>query len=411
MGFLPLVMADILYLVHRMPYPPNKGDKVRSFHLLRHLQKRHRVFLGTFMDDPADAAHVEALRSICPDVHVQRLGRAGCWARALGAFFKRQPISVAWFDHPGLRRWVKMVSGQHAIEAMVVVSSPMAPYARSLASDVPLLLDVVDVDSAKWQRYATARSWPMSWVYAREARLLLQHEVTWVQKARQAFFVSDTETQLFNRLSPVSRDRVQTMGNGVDRDYFSPVPARPTPFGAHEFPIVFVGSMDYWPNIDAATWFAREVMPGVVRDSPRAKFYIVGRNPSSAVRSLRSHCVQVTGTVEDVRPFLQHAGVVVAPLRVSPGLPNKVLEALSMGQPVVATSLCKTAVGAHDDSGLCTADTPEEFRSQIARLHARPDEKQQLGEQARSDVIKRFVWSQQLEVLSRFLPNPSGACQ
>lgn len=396
-------MADILYLVHRMPYPPNKGDKVRSFHLLKQLQKSNRVFLGTFVDDPADKVHVEALKAICPDLHVQRLHRAGAWFRAFMAFLRRKPISVAWFDHPGLHRWVKSVSSQHSISAVVVVSSPMAPYAASTVSAAPLLLDVVDVDSAKWGRFSALRAWPMSWVFARESRLLLEHEVRWVQKARQAFFVTDTETQLFNRLSPLCRDRVCTMGNGVDHTYFSPSPSMPSPFSPDEVPVVFVGSMDYWPNVDAVTWFASEVMPVLTRVNPRARFYVVGRNPTPAVRSLRSAGVHVTGTVDDVRPYLQHAGVVVAPLRVSPGLPNKVLEALSMGQPVVATSLCMEAIDGHEDSGLCTADTPEEFLSQICRLLGSDDQKRTLGQQARNDVMKRFVWSQQLDVLSRYI--------
>lgn len=403
-------MSDILYLVHRMPYPPNKGDKVRSFHLLRQLQKHHRVFLGTFMDDPADKVHLDALKAICPDLYVQRLGRAGAWLRAVGAFLRRRPLSVAWFDHPGLRRWVQSISSQHPIAAVVVVSSPMAPYADSALASAPLLLDVVDVDSAKWGRFAALRSWPLSWVFARESRLLLQHEMKWVRRAKQAFFVSDTETQLFERLAPACRDRVCTMGNGVDHNYFSPSPSRSSPFSPEEVPIVFVGSMDYWPNVDAVTWFVREVMPGLACENPSARFYIVGRNPAPAVRALRAARVHVTGTVDDVRPYLQHAGVVVAPLRVSPGLPNKVLEALSMGQPVVATSLCKAAIHAQEDSGLCVADTPEEFSAQIVRLLGSAEQKRKLGQQARDGVMGRFVWSQQLSVLSRFLPvNPSGA--
>lgn len=322
---------------------------------------------------------------------------------------RRRPLSVAWFDHPGLRRWVRSVSSQHPIAAVVVVSSPMAPYA-DIAPSASLLLDVVDVDSAKWGRFAALRSWPLSWVFARESRLLLKHEMKWVRRAKQAFFVSDTETQLFERLAPACRDRVCTMGNGVDHNYFSPSPSRSSPFRPEEVPIVFVGSMDYWPNVDAVIWFVREVMPGLARENPSARFYIVGRNPAPAVRALRAARVHVTGTVDDVRPYLQHAGVVVAPLRVSPGLPNKVLEALSMGQPVVATSLCKAAIHAQEDSGLCVADTPEEFSAQIARLLGSAEQKRKLGQQARDGVMSRFVWSQQLSVLSRFLPvNPSGA--
>ncbi len=396
-------MANLMYLVHRLPFPPNKGDKVRSFHLLEHLQKEHRVFLGTFLDDPADEVHLRELRARCPDIHVERLFRPWSLMRSLRGLLRRTPLSVAHFDHAGLRRWVRRVASEHLLDAVVVVSSPMAAYTTELDDHVPLFLDVVDVDSAKWARYAQLRSWPMSWLFRRESIHLLRHERFWVRRSRKAFFVSDSETRLFLQVAPECADKVQTLGNGVDTQYFSPNGLLATPFAVDEAAIVFVGSMDYWPNVNAVTWFAREVMPLLQRTWSGVVFHVVGRNPAPSVRALRASGVQVTGTVDDVRPFLQHASVVVAPMQMSPGLPNKILEAMAMGKVVVTTPVCQEAVGLGADDGLLSAQTAQAFSEHIVRLLSAPDVRATLGARARQVVKERFRWDRQLADLDPLL--------
>lgn len=397
-------MANVMYLVHRMPYPPNKGDKVRSFHMLEQLLQNHRVFLGTFLDDPADEEHVPALASMCADLHLERLKRPWATLRALRGLMQNKPLSVCHYASSGMRQWVRATLAHHHIDACVVVSSPMAAYLVSNPQAATnLILDLVDVDSQKWRRISAAKSWPMSWVLRREARLLLGHETKAVMAARQSFLVTDRETRLFDSVAPECRGRVQTMGNGVDAAFFAVSQARASPFPSGEQAVVFVGTMDYWPNIDAVQWFAKEVLPLLRKTCPAAVLHVVGRNPAPEVLALASPAVRITGTVPDVRPFLQHASAVVAPMRVSPGLPNKLLEALAMEQPVVTTPGCAVAIETDERSGVLVADDAGAWVDQVLMLLTQPERKLVLGGLARQHVLSHFRWADRLAPLRRSL--------
>lgn len=385
-------MSNILYLVHRLPYPPNKGDKVRSYHLLRHLLKSHRVFLGTFMDDPEDEQYLPVLEALCPDLHVERLQPRVAKIRSLGALARGEALTLAYYRRSSLEDWVRGVAAQHDLQASVVFSSAMAPYAQALAPDVPMLVDFVDVDSFKWSQYADKHRWPLSWLYRREGRTLLAYERAVAAQAQRSFFVTDNEVDLFRRLAPESAATVQAMSNGVDADFFSFDQDRPNPYSADELPVVFTGAMDYWPNIDGVAWFTSEVLPRLMARWPRVHFYIVGRNPPSQVSALAGTNVTVTGTVPDVRPYLQHAAVVVAPLRVARGIQNKILEAMAMERPVVTVPGCADAIGADATQGVLRAETPEDFEQAIQALLITPLECAVLGKAARQYVLQHYSW-------------------
>lgn len=389
-------MANILYLVHRLPYPPNKGDKVRSYHLLRHLQKSHRVFLGTFIDDPDDEAHVDALSAICPDVHIERLHPR--WAKlcSLRGLLSGQALSVAFYRHPGMRRWVDSVVSGNDLQASIVFSGAMAQFATPLRRRVPMLVDFVDVDSAKWSQYAPAHRWPMSWLYRREGTQLLQYEREVAQQALRSFFVTPKEVELFASRAPEAAPSVQALGNGVDADYFSPDPAHADPYPACGSAVVFTGAMDYWPNVDGVSWFVAEILPLLLQHRPGLRFYIVGRNPAPEVKALASGSVIVTGTVPDVRPYLQHADAVVAPLRVARGIQNKILEAMAMGKPVVTVPGCADAIGAGPEQGLLRATSPQEFAHALQGLLESPDRRAAQGSAARDFVLQGHSWQAQL---------------
>jgi sugar transferase (PEP-CTERM/EpsH1 system associated) len=392
-----------LYLVHRLPYPPNKGDKVRSYHLLKHLLQTHRVFLGTFIDDPDDEQHLPTLLSLCPDIHVERISPRLAKVASLASLLKGEALTLGYYRSSGLQAWVQQISQQHALEASLVFSSSMAQYAQPLLPAVPMLVDFVDVDSAKWTQYAPDHRWPMSWLYRREGQELLRCERQVAMQARQSFFVTPNECELFLGLAPETRGRVQTLSNGVDAEFFQPDPARSSPFHAGELPIVFTGAMDYWPNIDGVSWFVRDMLPALRERWPRARFYIVGRSPSEAVRSLAADDVVVTGTVPDVRPYLQHARAVVAPLRVARGIQNKILEAMAMGQPVVTVSSCAEAIGAQPAQGLLRADSSSFFVEALNGLLADPEKTCQIGSEAREFVLASFSWQAHLAGLDAHL--------
>ncbi len=401
-------MANLLFLPHRMPYPPNKGDKVRSFHLLQHLAARHRVFVGTFIDDPDDAQHLPALRAMCAGLHAEPLHQRRARLGSLVGLATGRPLTLHYYRSATLARWVADTVAREKIDGIVVFSSSMAQYA-ALHPRLPLLVDFVDVDSAKWADYAPRHRWPMSWLYALEGRRLLAYERHVAQQARHCFFATDKEAELFRSLAPECGNRVEGMSNGVDAAFFAPDPKRVSPFLATETPLVFTGAMDYWPNIDAVGWFAAAVLPGLRQQRPGLRLHIVGRSPTAAVRALAGEAVNVTGTVGDVRPYLQHAAAVVAPLRLARGIQNKILEAMAMERPVVAASACVEALQAEAGAELLPAHDAQDYVRTIGGLLASPDRAAAIGLAGRRRVLQNYAWAAHLQRLDRQIALLGGA--
>lgn len=395
-------MNELLLLTHRIPYPPDKGDKIRSYHLLRSLARRYDVSLGTFVDDERDWAHVGEVRKLCKDAHFAKLDRRRATLKSLTGLLTGQPLTLPFYRDAGLAAWVgrRLADG---VRKVVVFSSSMAQYvADARASDCRRLIDFCDVDSDKWRQYAASARWPRSFVYRREADRLLAYERSIAASFDASVFVSSIEAQLFRSLAPESAARVHTVANGVDTDYFDPAheAAAPLPAGARV--VVFTGAMDYWANVDAVCWFAREVWPLVLQREPSALFCIVGSNPTAEVKALESSPrIVVTGRVPDVRPYLQQAGVSVAPLRIARGVQNKVLEALAMARPVVATRNALQGIE-RDPPGVAIADDAASFAGAVCSLLASA-ERSELGRQGRAFVRANFAWDANLERLLRLV--------
>jgi sugar transferase (PEP-CTERM/EpsH1 system associated) len=401
-------MANLLYLVHRLPYPPNKGDKVRSYHLLKHLLANHRVFLGTFIDDPADEQHIDMLRSMCAGLHVARLQPRSAKLRSLRGLFDGEALTLRYYRDAGLADWVKRVVRENDIRTTVVFSSSMAQYAEHLP-DMRMLVDFVDVDSAKWSDYAVAHRGALSWLYRREGRCLLAYERQIAARAVASFFVTESETDLFRTLAPECADDVEAICNGVDADFFAPDAQRACPYADDEMALVFTGAMDYWPNVDAVTWFAREALPQLRRAWPALRFHIVGRSPTAAVLALHGDAINVTGTVDDVRPYLQHAAVVVAPLRLARGIQNKVLEAMAMARPVVTSQSCAGAIDAVLGTELLAAGDAAGFVEEISALLDAPQRARDIGIAARQRVTQSYSWQSHLAGIERHITEKAVA--
>lgn len=395
-------MSNLLFLVHRLPYPPDKGDKVRSYHLLKHLVARHRVFLGTFIDDPDDAVHIDTLRSLCADVHVATLNPRIAKLRSVNGLLSDEPLTLRYYRDAGLFSWVERVCRQSKIDAAIIFSSAMAQYVENVPR-LPMLVDFVDVDSAKWTQYAPSHRWPMSWIYRREGESLLAYERKIAARSARSFFVTEAETNLFRRLAPECAIRVEAMCNGVDAEFFSPDPGIASPFPPEEQALVFTGAMDYWPNIDAVTWFASDILPRLQEQFPKLRFYIVGRNPTPAVMALAGQNIVVTGTVPDVRPYLQHAAAVVAPLRVARGIQNKILEAMAMAQAVVAAQSCIEAIDTVPGQEIVPATTADDYVRCIGELLLAPDKASVLGQAARQRVKECYSWEAHISGIDRYL--------
>jgi polysaccharide biosynthesis protein PslH len=399
-----MAMQTLLFLSHRLPYPPNKGDKVRSYHLLRHLTQRYRVVLGTFIDDPLDWQHVSAVQELCAEVHVEPIVPWSRRLRSAAAMLTGEAMTLPYFRSRALQAWVKDVVQRERIEQAFVFSSPMAQYVLELPG-VRTLVDFVDLDSAKWDEYARRHPWPLSAIYRREGQRLLAFEKFVAASADASLFVTREEAHLLSRVAPASAGRIVAIENGVDAHYFSPEHVFASPFTGSEHPIVFTGSMDYWPNVDAVAWFARDVLPEIRQRDPQARFHIVGMNPGNEVRALQGDAVTVAGRVDDVRPYLLHARAVVAPLRVARGIQNKVLEAMAMGRPTVVTSACAAVLTARPGFELETADEAAEFAAKVLAVMdaVRGDS---VGQRARARVLADYAWSSRLSRLDDLIGRP-----
>jgi sugar transferase (PEP-CTERM/EpsH1 system associated) len=392
---------SLLLLVHRIPFPPNKGDKIRSYHLLKHLAADYQVHLGTFVDDEDDWQHVPTVEKLCASTHFARLNPLSARVRSLGALLANRSLSLDYYQDKGLAGWVERTVRAHGIERILVFSSAMAQYAEGYPN-ARRVVDFVDVDSDKWRQYAEKKSWPMSWLYRHEATQLLAYERKVARECDASLFVSSPEADLFRTLAPESDARIGFFNNGVDTEYFSPERHYDNPYAAGERALVFTGAMDYWPNIDAVQWFAADVFPQLRQDDPSLRFYIVGARPSPAVQALgQQPGIVVTGTVPDVRPYIAHAHVAVAPLRIARGIQNKVLEAMAMGRPVVVSSQALEGIDAEAGRELLLAEDAPAFVATIRTLLAQPDSS--VGAAARANVQRQYSWPSKLAPIGEML--------
>ena len=392
-------MAKILFLAHRVPFPPDKGDKIRAFHILRHLAARHEVWLGAGVDDPADFKHVESMALPVCDACLAPLGRVRRGLNMLSALSASEPLSVARFRHPRLERWVAQVLDEVRPDLVFVYSSALAQYVVGrMAPGTRLVIDFVDADAEKWRAYAERAAPPLKAVYAREFRQLVAYETRALAAAETGLLVSETERRLLAAQSPAGARKLHVMPNGVDAQYFAGAEGH-----GDGRTIVLCGRMDYMPNIDAAAWFAREILPIVRRRRADAVFRIVGAAPTAAVRALgRLPGVEVIGAAPDVRPHLAQAAVVVAPLRIARGIQNKVLEGMAAARPMVATPQALDGIAAIAGRDLLIGETAAEFGQAVGDVltgRAPPTQ----GAAGRAFVLAHHQWSAQLRALDRLI--------
>lgn len=387
----------LLYLVHRIPFPPNKGDKLRSFNLLKFLALHYEVHLGCFVDYAEDMQHVSALDEFCASVHVEQIQPALAKLLSMRGLLTGEALTLPYYRSARMATWVREVVAQRKIREAVVFCSSMAQYTQSLR-DLHCVVDFVDVDSAKWTRYAEERSGPMAWLYRREGARLADFERAVARQCAASVLVSEAEAALFREVAPASKARIHAISNGVNAGHYTPSDALVSPYEAGDLPVVFTGAMDYWPNIDAVCAFAEEVWPVIAARWPQARFCVVGMNPSDAVKALAAReRITVTGTVPDVRPWLQHARVVVAPLRIARGVQNKILEAMAMARPVVASATCAVGVGAAAGSEFLVADSTQDWLDAVGGLLGDAGAAEVMGQRARARILADFSWEAHLK--------------
>lgn len=393
----------LLFLCHRIPFPPNKGDKIRAYHLLKFLADHYRVYLGAFIDDPLDWQYVPDVEAICEETLFIKLDPLKAKLKCLKGFVKGEALSVPYYNSKELHQWVRSILNNRKIEKAMVVSSVMAQFLidPSIKLDKKII-DIVDIDSDKWQQYSAMKNWPMSWVYRREARTLLEYEKQAVNHFDATLFVSSAEADMFKKKMPTSHEKIGFYNNGVDSDFFMPSDSFSDPYAKGDMSIVFTGAMDYWPNIDAVKWFVKEVFPVLKMKDSTLNFYIVGSNPSQEVYQLeQQEGVKVTGRVEDIRPYIQYAAVVVAPMRIARGIQNKVLEAMAMEKAVIVSTMGLEGIKAQNAVDVIIADTADEFALAISNLTDTRAEN--IGIAARKTVKKDFNWCESLPLVKDLL--------
>lgn len=395
------MMEEILFLAHRVPWPPDRGDKIRSHHILNYLAQMAPVHVGAFADNDQDMGFGAAMGASLASSHVEIRSKP-TWLAGLEALAKGSPVSVASFASESMAAWVRGVLASRPISHIFCFSGQMAQYVPA-DFEGRFLMDFVDVDSAKFESYADTGNPVMQWVNAREGRLLSAFERDVAMRADLSLFVSDAEAELFRTRSGIHEAR--SLGNGIDTIFYDPDatfrtlhPPFPDPL------IVFTGQMDYRPNVEAVTIFATEAMPIIRAANPEATFAIVGRNPSVAVSDLSAlPGVQVTGAVDDVRTWLAAADVVVAPLRTARGIQNKVLEAMAMAKPVVASPAAAEGIDAQAGVHVYVEDGARAEAERVCALLADTAAMQRVGRAARAHVMAHYGWDQELAPLRHMM--------
>jgi polysaccharide biosynthesis protein PslH len=370
---------EVLFLSHCVPNPPDKGEKIRAHHELNCLTEKYAVHLACFARTRQEVAQAHALTDRCASVHVELLPFARTLCKAAPRFAIGRSLTASFFGSAGVRRFAQRLAPR--VQAVVAYSTVMGQYAPA---GVPLIYDMVDVDSEKWLTYGRTR-FP-GFLFAAEGRRLRGLEQSLAARAQCTLLATEPERDLLVSFAPAQA--VTAVENGVDSGYFDPAQRFARPFPAPA--VVFCGAMDYYPNAEAVRWFAAEVFPLIRRRRPELEFWIVGRNPSRDVQRLAAvNGVRVSGAVPDVRPWLAAAEYVVAPLRLARGIQNKVLEALAMGKVVLASdSVCRT-FGEKLPAGVVRCEVPTDYANPPVLS----------ASEIRAGAVARFDWRRNLRAL------------
>ena len=321
---------------------------------------------------------------------------------------RNEALSVACLRDAALAGWIVDLAQRRPIRCIFAYSSAMAQFLpRGPAHGLRRIIDFVDVDSEKWRQLAAYRRWPLSWLYRRESERLRAFDRDAVERCDHCLFVSPTEAQAFRQLVPRATDKVVVVQNGVDSGHFSPELRLPPPFGSGGPVVAFTGDMSYWPNEDGVLWFAQQVLPRLRSEHPDLRFIVVGRRPRRRLRRCAAQLgFTLTGAVPDVRPFLAHSAVAVAPLRVAQGVPNKVLEAMAMAKAVVATPAAVAGLRVRAGQDILLAADSEAFAKAIVRT-LDPQYAKGLGARARARVLADYAWAPSLRLLDSLVaPTP-----
>jgi polysaccharide biosynthesis protein PslH len=393
-------MGEILFLAHRFPFPPDRGDKIRTWHVLKALTALAPVHVGALVDDPRDFDHVPEVERICASVNAFPRRRSLVAAMASG-LITGSAASVAAFASRALKERIAWLFATRPISTIFTFSGQMGQFVPVTRDGRRFIMDFGDVDSAKFEAYGQQGSGLAAFANRMEGQRLAKFEKKIAAHADVSLFVSAAEAQLFRERSGMSADRVRALENGIDLERYDPDLSYELPDHGYGPLVVFTGQMDYRPNIEAVCAFVKDTLPIIHSHVPNAKFAIVGRNPTAEVRALAANQgVIVTGEVPDTRVWLAAANLVVAPLKIARGVQNKVLEAMAMAKPVVVSPAGGEGIDAGPAHGLFSTLNPRLEAEQILSLIDAPDRAASFGAAARARMIARYSWDAQMAGLA-----------
>jgi len=393
----------LLYLVHRIPYPPNKGDKIRSFHWLKGLSKDYEIYLGTFIDDENDWQYINEVKKYCKDVYITGLNPAKAKLKSISGLTAGQALSLPYYKNKALQSWVDKTVDQNNIEKILVFSSSMAQFVEGPSfQNTRRIMDFVDIDSDKWQQYAESKTGIMKWIYSREAIKLLNYEKHVNELFQASLFVSSTEADAFREMMNSSKQKVDYVNNGVDTEIFNPAFDLENPYDEQSTTLVFTGAMDYWANVDAVVWFVNTHFPQIRSSNENVQFYIVGSNPSKEVLELqKTDGVIVTGKVPSMLPYLRHADLAIAPMRIARGIQNKVLEAMAMEKVTLVSPQAYEGIHATPSKELILIQDDDKWVDVVNKLLTKKS--LEIGNTARCFVKRRYSWSANIQKLKQII--------
>jgi sugar transferase (PEP-CTERM/EpsH1 system associated) len=406
-------MGEILFIAHRLPFPPDRGDKIRSHHILKALARLAPVHVATFADDEADFAEEANLAGLTASYCLLRRAKPLALAAAQ-AFASHRPISLAAFHDRALAAYVANVLATRPISAIYIFSGQMGQYVPAGFAG-RLIVDLVDVDSAKFEAYGRKRGSLRGLVELREAKLLAAEETRLAARAAVTLLISSAEADLFrSRLPAGMRADVRVLGNGIDSAGFDPAAVQPEArMLAYPGPrLIFTGQMDYAPNVDAVWRVLDRILPSIRAVRPDATFHVVGRNPlpEIAARHGENGC-HVWGRVDDIRPWLAAASQALIPLEIGRGVQNKVLEAMAMALPVVLTGEAATGIAGRDGEHFAIADSDEALAQSVLALLDDPARARALGRAARDFAVDHVSWEAALAPLAGIVSGPEWAAR
>lgn len=380
----------VLFVCHRVPFPPKRGGKIRPFNIIRHLTGQgHRVTVASLARNEQERDEALGLAQQCERAIVEIIPDSVAWSRTVAWLPTSRPSSFGYFHSGALQRQIENELRTGGYDLVFVHCSSVAPYVKSARS--ARILDYGDIDSQKWRDYSTHRAFPLSTGFWLEALKLERVERQLSERFDLCTCTTRGELDSLRQLGV--RTPADWFPNGVDTQFFAPAEA---PYDKNL--VVFVGRMDYYPNQQAAIGFCHEVLPRIAARRPTVQFQIVGADPSREILELgKLPNVSVTGSVPDVRPYVTRAALTVAPLQIARGTQNKILESMAMGVPVVCSERASGGVDAVAGEHVLTAQDTQQYVTAIAGLLDSPAERERLSRAGRERVLSRHSWASSMQ--------------